>query len=849
MKDIIEKIQNINLDDVWQGKTSGIEENVKLKIVLPLLEALGYDRTKDMDFEHFVENKRADIALLVDGNPKVMVECKSLEKNLDDHITQALNYAIKKAIPYALLTNGKEFRLYKPFVENLVNPKDRLLVSVKLDTLTQDFKELNDWISRESLIKNKIDKKAKKVVEKLRAEITPKDLIESLKNAKRVLTDDAKTKILPTFNSDMEFRKLVDEWVKDSELDISKTQEWVNILANEIAYSFINKLYFYRIAEDRGIVKPKLNKQAMGQITRYFEYNDLMKMAFAEILRIDYEAIFKHDIFDRIDFNEGHLRRIVDDLAEYNFAKINSDIIGKIYEYHVSRDERKELGQFYTPDYIIDFILNSIPLKVNYKLLDPACGSGGFLIRAYDKFLKISIEKSASNSHKQILENNIYGYDINPFSVHLTAMNLALKNIESKTDVLNVIEKDSLTTNLSDFASYKVKTLESKVKEVAKAKQTSFNVIVGNPPYFNMSQDEIKKKYAGQSFEDIATGVTNIAALFLKKYIALLEPNGYLGFVVPKSLTYLDSWEGIRRVILEETEIIKIFDVHEAFDGVLLEQVAIVLQKKPCSSKELVEIRFVELPYTRKKIGKHTVSSKLFTTAMFPIYQYPENAKIFNSVNKEAKPLADFCEPIFRGPTIQKFKYLFTDKPMSKEDLPILRGMNIDQFAYKGKIQYVAWKRPEFKAYNKQLERLLKPKIVGQRLIAQTSNHMKLIAALDEKGEFIEVDTVNNIVLRNEIFDLKYILGIINSKLASYYIYNFVFNRAVRTMDFKYVSAMPIKLSNKNKQREIIDLVDRILKETNSEKIKELKEKINNAVYKTYGLTLKQIKLIEDSYE
>ena len=68
-------------------------------------------------------------------------------------------------------------------------------------------------------------------------------------------------------------------------------------------------------------------------------------------------------------------------------------------------------------------------------------------------------------------------------------------------------------------------------------------------------------------------------------------------------------------------------------------------------------------------------------------------------------------------------------------------------------------------------------------------------------------------------------------------------------MDFKYVSAMPIKLSNKNKQREIIDLVDRILKETNSEKIKELKEKINNAVYKTYGLTLKQIKLIEDSYE
>src|SRR3989304_879358 len=144
---MIETIQNIDLHDVWQGKKSGVEENVKLKIVLPLLGALGYETIKDMDFEHFVENKRADIAILVEGKPKIVVECKSLEKNLDDHITQALNYAIKKAIPYILLTNGKEFRLYKPFIENLVNPKDRLLVSANLKTLIEDFKELKEWIS------------------------------------------------------------------------------------------------------------------------------------------------------------------------------------------------------------------------------------------------------------------------------------------------------------------------------------------------------------------------------------------------------------------------------------------------------------------------------------------------------------------------------------------------------------------------------------------------------------------------------------------------------------------------------------------------------------------------------
>lgn len=847
MEEELGAIQNIDLNDVWQGKKSGVEENVKIKIVLPLLHQLGYTDTKDMDFEHHVENTRADIAILVNKQPKVIVECKSLEKNLDDFIKQAIDYAIKEQITYVLLTNGKEFRLYKTFIENLINPKDRLLLTAYLKTLTRDYSELEDWISRESLTKNKIDRKAENIARKLSESITPKTLTANLKEAKELLTEDAKGKILPTFKSDSEFRNLVDTWIKDSELDSTKPEQWVDILANEVAYSFINKLYFYRIAEDRGIVKPKLNRQAVRQLVSYIDYNDLLKMAFADILKIDYEAIYRHDIFDRINFSEGHLKNIVDELAEYNFAKINSDILGRIYEDHVSRDERKRLGQFYTPDYIINYILDNIPLRVNYKLLDPACGSGGFLIRAYDRFLKISISRNPKTAHKEILENNLFGYDINPFAVHLTAMNLALKNIESKTDALNVIERDSLTTSLSDFSSYKVKTLKSKVKEVSKAKHTDFNVVVGNPPYFNMRQEQIEEKYAGQGFDDIATGVTNIAALFLKKYITLLEPSGYLGFVVPKSLTYSGSWEGIRKFILDKTEIVKIFDLHEAFEGVLLEQIAIVLQKKPCLKREAVEVRYTDLPYTKKTIGKHKVVSQLFTIKMFPIYQFTENSKIFNRMNEGSKLLSEISEPIFRGVGAQKYSFLFTDKPATSEDLPILRGINIDQFALKDKIQYISWKRPEFKPYRKQFERLLKPKIMGQRLIAQTGNHMKLIASIDKEGKYLEVDTINNIILRDNSFNLKYILGIVNSKLASYYIYNFVFNRAVRTTDFLYLASLPIKVVSDAKQQKVANLVDKILKNPNS--AKELKEKIDKEVYAIYGLKPKEVKLVEKSYE
>lgn len=844
----IKDIQNIDLQDVWQEKRSGVEENVKLKIVLPLLNALGYDSVKDMDFEHHVENKRADIAIVIDNYPKIIVECKSLEKNLDDYIIQAIDYAIRKAIPYIILTNGKEFRLYKPFIENLINPKDRLLISIKLETLVENFEELNDLVSRKSLVSNEIKEKTEKIVEKLRNEITPKTLIENLITAKKVLVIDAQDKILPKYKLDLEFRNLVDRWIKDSELDIKESKKWCEILANEMAYSFINRLYFYRIAEDKGIVESKLNKKALGQITQYIKYNQLIKLSFEEILKIDYEAIFKHDIFDKIEFDELNIKKIIDSLAEYDFSKINGDIIGKIYEYHVSKEERKKLGQFYTPEPIINYIFDNIPLKATDKLLDPACGSGGFLIKAYDKFSEQLPENEANkNTHKQIIENNLFGYDINPFSVHLTAMNLALKNIESKTDVINVLERDSLSDNVEYFFGQTMKTLNKKEKNTAE-NTSKFNVIVGNPPYFNLTQNIIKEKYDIQEFKEILTGVTNIASLFLKRYISLLEPSGYLGFVLPKSLTYLNSWEGIRKFILEQTEIVKIFDIHEAFEGVLIEEIVLIVQKKPCDRPESVEVQYT-LPHKRDKIDKHMVSTNQLTSEMFSIYAFGLNQMIKEKVLNNSKTIKQISEPIFDGIPIQKYNYLFTDKRVCDDDLPILRGKNIGQFLLKGKIQYISRSCPAFDSYEAQVPRLLHPKIMGQRLIAQTGDHVKLIATIDEDGNYLEVNTVSNIVLIDSSFNLKYVLGILNSKLASYYIYNFVFNRAVRTLDFGYTEKLPIKKASKLEQQKIINLVDEVIKEdSDSEKSKELKEKIDKEIYSIYGLTAQEIELIEESY-
>ena len=107
-KEKILELQNIDLNLVTYGKKAGVEENVKLKIIIPLLQLLGYDINKNMDFEHSVRNKRADIGLKINNVLRIIVECKSIEQSLDKHIEQALDYAWKKQVNWVILTNGIE---------------------------------------------------------------------------------------------------------------------------------------------------------------------------------------------------------------------------------------------------------------------------------------------------------------------------------------------------------------------------------------------------------------------------------------------------------------------------------------------------------------------------------------------------------------------------------------------------------------------------------------------------------------------------------------------------------------------------------------------------------------------
>jgi len=861
----VKELQNIDLDDVLVGKKTGVEENIKLKIVIELLKLLGYNIVRDMDFEHYVKNKRADIAILYNGKPKIIIECKSIEQELDKHIEQALYYAIKKQVHYVILTNGIEIRLYKSFIENITNPADRLLLKIPLRDLEIYWNELNEWVCKSSIVSNKLDYLSEEKESVIRTEITAPHLLENLKRAKQLLIENCKPKIEQKYDNDENFRNVVNKWIIASELDIKNEQEWMDKLTKEVTYSFINKLYFYRIAEDFGIVKPKLTKDKLPLLIKSVPIKQLIKSGFDEILEVDYRAIFQHGLFDKIDFDNNVLERVVFQLSEYNFKNISSDILGKIYEYHISRDERKALGQFYTPYWIIDFIIKKLPINYKKRILDPACGSGGFLIRTYDK-LKKDYEKNSYDKkeiHNLILKNNIFGFDINPFAVQLTATNLVLKDLSNKTDNINIIERDSLSSSLHRWIN------NGKVNLNGDAVQTNlidttpnkYDIIVGNPPYFNLKLEEIKNKYPNENYSSIATGKTNIASLFLKKYIDCLEDDGYLGFVVPKSLTYIEPWKPIRNFILENCQIISIFDLRQAFEDVKLEEIVLIVKKtKEVSKNEEVDIHYMFYEDSSLIEKKHKVKHSLFTEEYFPLYldeinQDIKEASINNSI------LLGRIADITRGIYLQQYPQVLTDKKTTQEDIRIMAGKDIGKYIYRGN-KFVNLKNRKVIEFGSKIKRILTERIVSQRIVAQTKNHIKIIATYD-KGNNLNVDTVINIIPKNRDFKVKYLLGILNSRFASYYLYNFVYNRAVRSMNFEYVKYLPIKRIPISDQNKIIDLVDKLLrlnqeinifKNSNNKKelantkkkMEYIEQQLDKEIYSIYGLTRSEIKAIEE---
>lgn len=181
--------------------------------------------------------------------------------------------------------------------------------------------------------------------------------------------------------------------------------------------------------------------------------------------------------------------RTIHAIDRFNFKEIPTDILGHVFQKLISPEERHKFGQHYTDEDIVDLINAFCIRKGNAAVLDPACGSGSFLVRAY--YRKADLDKRLTN--QELLEG-IYGCDINPFPAHLATLNLAARNIANEENYPRIAKRNFFTVGPGKpFCAIPIATgyHEGRTGRM-NIQLPALEAVVGNPPY--VRHEEIPKE-------------------------------------------------------------------------------------------------------------------------------------------------------------------------------------------------------------------------------------------------------------------------------------------------------------------------------------------------------------------
>jgi len=311
----------------------------------------------------------------------------------------------------------------------------------------------------------------------------------------------------------------------------------------------------------------------------YVEDKDKQLLSQTEIKELD-----KYELF-----LNTYLGRMYKTLNKYDFSKVDSDIWKDVYQKLLPKEEENRLGFVHTPDEMVDAILDLIEYKeekidlCKLKILDPACGSGTFLINALSRLLshlesdlschsdlKEKLEWKTKENKLDVIKENLVGIDINPFATFLTTMNLVFilmddysivrqKNPYYRLD-FNIITNDSLAQAydkpiLDNYSDPREAEAMKTLSRFTRAMKTKYDLVIGNPPWGTVLRGKLgplgneEKRTEYKNRFKSATGKYDIYVLFMERGINLLEKDGKLGFITQVNYVSQDYGDGIKQII------------------------------------------------------------------------------------------------------------------------------------------------------------------------------------------------------------------------------------------------------------------------------------------------------------
>ena len=388
--------------------------------------------------------------------------------------------------------------------------------------------------------------------------------------------------------------------------DPDNADNWREVLeraARTLCYIFCNRAIFYeaiRVKCPEDLIKLKMPRRGPHGQEGVYKY---FRNRFNEAVNLtgDYEPIFYPDvndwagalIFGSDDACQGWTG-LLSALAEYNFRQIPHDIIGGIFQKLISPEERQKFGQFYTNEDIVDIINAFCIHRAGDVVIDPACGSGSFLVRAYHRKAWMSEHAGAGRRnfdphkrHDELL-SEIYGCDIALFAAHLATLNLAARHIEEQENYPQIARGNFFEVSQKKDCFCTVPGLQTKHggREKHSVPLPRVDAVIGNPPYVRQehvakrrdikrqkgesklafeSRLMLSKEHMQELCETLWPGLklsgrSDLHCYFWPVAAKLLNTKGYFGFLTSSSWLDVEYGFALQGWILENFNLIAVIE-------------------------------------------------------------------------------------------------------------------------------------------------------------------------------------------------------------------------------------------------------------------------------------------------
>ncbi|HLL80452.1 MAG TPA: N-6 DNA methylase, partial [Ktedonobacteraceae bacterium] len=633
--------------------------------------------------------------------------------------------------------------------------------------------------------------------------------------------------------------------------------------AEQVSYVFFVRLLLVRVLEDKGIMTRIVSDGGFKNWYTFLRASSLedrvheirgesfLPLVYSRVVSF-YRHFFQQPVFDWFQPDDYLLALVLDRLNSFNFKDVTNDLLGFTYEAFIDRMARNQKGHFLTPPAIVEFMLDRAGYDtsaiIGENLLDPACGSGSFLVHAARRLRHICYSSLSNRDPEERarffieqVKSKLVGLEVNPFSCYLAELNLFIQAL----DDLALLWAKGERPDIERFAIYNTNSLEmpkavlssrlnalpatfadesAALDEAAsiKSRPAAFGFIVSNPPYINRGIILETRSYGEYPFyREVVKGDENFYLLFLRLSTYYVAPGGSVCFICPLNLlgdeSTMRAREMLNKYALSSVTRFYVRDV--LFPGVLQGICIVRVDALPAESTATVDVRggftvdeaaqaatqVQRARITQNYPAKTTWNKPWLVNTNLAVYDLWESVR-----NRSTQDLADLLEEkleVGKGDIRSTWAKPFLTTQPGTWHLPLTKGKNVDDWGGWSIVSYLNPSAPippsskdstGCKWVQKQLQRiahLQEPEFV---LLLKEVSGLEMKRPI--RGTLIERDKQQSVVA-DETLLVMYTLSAAHENLAyatfgliTSQVYNFFFSLFSTNAhaNFKEILRLPV---------------------------------------------------------